>query len=473
MADKEGTIRMAGMIIVRSTTPDVCLTPMGNSMVPMPYTITARFVLSVSLAETVRMKASATFVLRSCIPMCTGDERGVGGGIKSGTIMSKCEPVLYSTSVRAEKSWVVRHDDPFWMNNQNTLGKAIYAISGGPVEGASAELPEAAPDAAQENPPPAKKEKDTNPPVKAETAAEQQAAQEGRGMLGEAGHQAVGVAKGAGKAVWEMGEGLWHAVTSPIETVKGIGTAIAHPVDALNAATAGYQEAWAAGNYGEAVGRGIVDIGSMFIGAGEAKAATKVAEAGEAMAKMTAAAEKIGEASKAIKATEEIGKTGKAVGAIEKGAETAKVMEKGSETAKAVEKTAVEGKNGTTVTKGETSTRKNRQPSRKNKRIDHSKTRKNADGSTTYTDKTGREVTYDKNGHADFTPHAEAEVQIDGLTGNHPLDEAMANKAVGLESTPKDYTWHHVQDGKTMQLVPRDVHQTFPHTGGASILKGR
>jgi len=52
-----------------------------------------------------------------------------------------------------------------------------------------------------------------------------------------------------------------------------------------------------------------------------------------------------------------------------------------------------------------------------------------------------------------------------------PPDDDYANAAAGLESTPKDYTWHHVEDGKTMQLVPTDIHDTFPHIGGASVIR--
>jgi hypothetical protein len=47
-------------------------------------------------------------------------------------------------------------------------------------------------------------------------------------------------------------------------------------------------------------------------------------------------------------------------------------------------------------------------------------------------------------------------------------DFTRANKAAGFRKTPPGYTWHHVEDGKTMLLVPTDIHESFPHTGGAS-----
>ena len=40
-----------------------------------------------------------------------------------------------------------------------------------------------------------------------------------------------------------------------------------------------------------------------------------------------------------------------------------------------------------------------------------------------------------------------------------------------LENTPEGYTWHHVEDGKTMMLVPSDIHSAVRHTGGASLIK--
>jgi RHS repeat-associated protein len=48
-------------------------------------------------------------------------------------------------------------------------------------------------------------------------------------------------------------------------------------------------------------------------------------------------------------------------------------------------------------------------------------------------------------------------------------DEAAANKLAGFSKTPKGYTWHHHQDGKTMQLVNQSLHMSTGHTGGFSI----
>jgi uncharacterized membrane protein YgcG len=121
----------------------------------------------------------------------------------------------------------------------------------------------------------------------------------------------------------------------------------------------------------------------------------------------------------------------------------------------------------------EPAARKPRMPSKTNKNIDQTKTAQNPDGSTTFYDKSGNAVTYNNSGYPDFSPYAEAEVKVDGLKGTIPPDDKLANQAAGLSSTPEGYTWHHVEDGETMQLVPTDIHSTFPHTGGASMIRNQ
>ena len=106
---------------------------------------------------------------------------------------------------------------------------------------------------------------------------------------------------------------------------------------------------------------------------------------------------------------------------------------------------------------------------------------KNDDGTTTYTKMIdGKEVsvTYSKEGYPDFSPFAHPDhpdpVPIN-MTGNNASDFAQANAKIGLTGStpPEGYTWHHMEDGKNMLLVQRNVHDCtiggFPHTGGASI----
>jgi hypothetical protein len=60
------------------------------------------------------------------------------------------------------------------------------------------------------------------------------------------------------------------------------------------------------------------------------------------------------------------------------------------------------------------------------------------------------------------------------LTGVRRRDEAKANRAAGLASTPSGYTWHHHEVPGIMQLVDSKVHRSIGHEGGAffwTILK--
>jgi hypothetical protein len=78
-------------------------------------------------------------------------------------------------------------------------------------------------------------------------------------------------------------------------------------------------------------------------------------------------------------------------------------------------------------------------------------------------------VPFDAEGYPDFRAAGVVKVEVAiHYTGSRTRDFAAANKAAGLEATPKGMTWHHHQDGTTMQLVPTEVHARTGHTGGFS-----
>jgi Domain of unknown function (DUF4150) len=102
---------------VVSDSPDVCKTPMGAATPPVPYPVTAELIMTTGVAMTVRANDCPVVVYdQSVVPMTIGDSAGVALGTDSGTVMGKCYPKGKSTTVRAEKKLVVRHDDEFWMN---------------------------------------------------------------------------------------------------------------------------------------------------------------------------------------------------------------------------------------------------------------------------------------------------------------------------------------------------------------------
>ena len=94
-------------------------------------------------------------------------------------------------------------------------------------------------------------------------------------------------------------------------------------------------------------------------------------------------------------------------------------------------------------------------------------------------DNGGPPITY-QNGFPDYSAHSVADVDIP-MTGVRRTDDALADEAMRARdpdwSRPRGHTWHHHQDGVTMQLVPESVHGTgrgaaSPHMGGASLYNG-
>ncbi|MEJ6392365.1 DUF4150 domain-containing protein [Gymnodinialimonas sp. 2305UL16-5] len=118
--------RDTGKGLIVSVTPDVCKTPVGSSMPPIPYSIYAIQGDDANTAATVRMTGQRAHNMASIVTQCSGDAPGTGGGIKSGTTGSICHPRSHSNSVRIQGEWAVRHNDYWDMNNRNTIGKLTW-----------------------------------------------------------------------------------------------------------------------------------------------------------------------------------------------------------------------------------------------------------------------------------------------------------------------------------------------------------
>ena len=86
-----------------------------------------------------------------------------------------------------------------------------------------------------------------------------------------------------------------------------------------------------------------------------------------------------------------------------------------------------------------------------------------------YTDWEGHTVKY-KDGYPDFTPYERQRVNID-MKGNHTTDFTDANKMAPKGKKLAENTWHHNENGTTMQEIPTDIHQRFTHRGGVSLKK--
>lgn len=99
------------------------------------------------------------------------------------------------------------------------------------------------------------------------------------------------------------------------------------------------------------------------------------------------------------------------------------------------------------------------------------------DGTWVYKNKAGVTVRY-PDGYPDFSPHSVQEVDVPDLKGNHgknpsgDFGKADAKAPNGAADYSKN-TWHHHQNGTTMQEVPRDIHNEFTHKGGVSNIKSK
>ena len=98
-------------------------------------------------------------------------------------------------------------------------------------------------------------------------------------------------------------------------------------------------------------------------------------------------------------------------------------------------------------------------------------------GSVTYKNAAGQSIKYSADGVPNFKPHSVAETQLPNGFTSRGADFRAANNATGYSQhgsrSPPGHTWHHTNDGKTMQLIPRQLHRQFRHSGGfAKMLAG-
>ncbi|WP_437317248.1 PAAR-like domain-containing protein [Sorangium sp. So ce385] len=135
MAENEGLCKTGNAWVV-CTEPDVCKTPIGDEMKPVPYQIRACLAAGVDEATTVRLGTFDTATMASRITTVQGDEPGTGGGVKSGVNLGYCRPVTHSTTVHAGGANVTYHTSLYAMNcagpdgPENTFGKAVFMAHG-------------------------------------------------------------------------------------------------------------------------------------------------------------------------------------------------------------------------------------------------------------------------------------------------------------------------------------------------------
>lgn len=112
----KGAGRKCSTNYIASSGPDVCLTPVGSSVVPVAYSSIAFLGSAVRVDTTVRQNGKPDFNLNSRTPNSMGTEPGVRKGVvKSGHLGPAC--IRETTGSVFTSRWAsTRHKDPAWIN---------------------------------------------------------------------------------------------------------------------------------------------------------------------------------------------------------------------------------------------------------------------------------------------------------------------------------------------------------------------
>lgn len=102
--------------------PDVCKTPVGSAVVPIPYPNIGKASDTSKGPKSVKTDKKMPMVKKAVYSTSTGDEPGVQKGIVSGKTKGECEFMMYSFDVKFEGKNVCRMGDPLFHNKKNIMG---------------------------------------------------------------------------------------------------------------------------------------------------------------------------------------------------------------------------------------------------------------------------------------------------------------------------------------------------------------
>ncbi|MGC3835188.1 PAAR-like domain-containing protein [Moritella viscosa] len=105
-----------------ATIPDVCLTTVGNAVVPIPYGNNAESADLADGSTTVTMDGGNSIAIKGCkFAKSAGDAGGDKKGVASGTIEAEAKFITASATVKIEGKGVCRLSDQMTMNKANTM----------------------------------------------------------------------------------------------------------------------------------------------------------------------------------------------------------------------------------------------------------------------------------------------------------------------------------------------------------------
>ena len=448
--------------MVFSLSPDYCRTPVGPSFAVVPYSLIAFLDDSGDESPNVRMTGEAALNANSFQSGVIGDEPGVGGGIVSGVSGGRCIPVesTCSGSVLINGSPAVHNGTLMWMNcppgskTGNTQGRVQFFV----------------PQVMASISPDGQIMGDTNPPLMPETPEEEGWLARSAPLAKGTWRHTLGFARGVGMGLLEAGEGLLMMAQvasrftvpgilldpmGPIKTVQdGWGLAAALRNDPLliwDSVKEPYVSAAENGEYGEIAGRAALEVASVVFGA---KGADKVARGG----KVASTAAKGARAAKVGGMAAKGGRAAKVGGMAAKGARSAIAAVKDK-----MRGITIKGMHKPLPWKGLA-------------RKVHKKSGVLLDrrGNPIFKAKHKFKMSKDLRFQTDHKQFKAATMDLKKQLTRKPTlknlyspEELMAIEKE-LPRIPGN-TWHHHQDGRTLQLVNRKKHNMIWHKGGKGI----
>ncbi len=112
--------------------PDVCNTPVGSSVVPIPYMIASKLEWGKQTVSNVRLGGEQAFTMASRTDQVVGNEPGTAGGVASGVNKGWCRPQTNKSSCFVAGRELLQNDNVYEMNCSgpdgagNTLGKLLF-----------------------------------------------------------------------------------------------------------------------------------------------------------------------------------------------------------------------------------------------------------------------------------------------------------------------------------------------------------
>ncbi len=105
--------------------PDVCLTPAGPVVVPIPYPDIAMGPMAIPNQTVVMIMGMPAHNLGTIIPMTNGDNAGVAGGVASGTFMGPSRHTTAAFTVLYGGMPATRLTSMTMQNSTNAVGARI------------------------------------------------------------------------------------------------------------------------------------------------------------------------------------------------------------------------------------------------------------------------------------------------------------------------------------------------------------